>query len=165
MLGRLCRSSFIALCCAAAYAAPFAQSRPPDTTSTPVAWLVFVDDLHLDFRNTGRIRDLVKSMAAELIREKILDETYEEIPHSIAVEIEQFQETKRLARISAAILVEKESQKAIVIGKQGERLKRVGAAARQDMERLFGIKVFLEMWVKVQDAWREDERVLAELGY
>jgi GTP-binding protein Era len=105
------------------------------------------------------------ALAAELIREKILDETYEEIPHSIAVEIEQFQETKRLARISAAILVEKESQKAIVIGKQGERLKRVGAAARQDMERLFGIKVFLEMWVKVQDAWREDERVLAELGY
>jgi GTP-binding protein Era len=107
----------------------------------------------------------MRALAAELIREKILDETYEEIPHSIAVEIEQFQETKRLARISAAILVEKESQKAIVIGKQGERLKRVGAAARQDMERLFGIKVFLEMWVKVQDAWREDERVLAELGY
>jgi GTP-binding protein Era len=107
----------------------------------------------------------MRALAAELIREKILDETYEEIPHSIAVEIEQFQETKRMARISAAILVEKESQKAIVIGKHGERLKRVGTAARQDMERLFGIKVFLEMWVKVQDAWREDERVLAELGY
>jgi GTP-binding protein Era len=107
----------------------------------------------------------MRALAAELIREKILEETYEEIPHSVAVEIEQFQETKGLARISAAILVEKDSQKAIVIGKHGERLKRVGAAARQDMERLFGVKVFLETWVKVQDAWREDERVLAELGY
>ncbi|HJR76087.1 MAG TPA: GTPase Era [Nitrospiraceae bacterium] len=107
----------------------------------------------------------MRVLAAELIREKILEHTYEEIPHSVAVEIEQFQETKTLARISAAILVEKESQKAIVIGKHGERLKKVGTAARQDMERLFGMKVFLEMWVKVRDAWREDEQVLAELGY
>jgi GTPase len=107
----------------------------------------------------------MRVLAAELIREKILEETYEEIPHSVAVEIEQFQETKSLARISAAILVEKESQKAIVIGKHGERLKKVGTAARQDMERLFGMKVFLEMWVKVRDAWREDEQMLAELGY
>lgn len=107
----------------------------------------------------------MRVLAAELIREKILEQTHEEIPHSVAVEIEQFQEAKKLARISAAILVEKESQKAIVIGKHGERLKRVGTAARQDMERLFGMKVFLEMWVKVRDAWREDEQVLAELGY
>jgi GTP-binding protein Era len=107
----------------------------------------------------------MRVLAAELIREKILEQTYEEIPHSVAVEIEQFHETKKLARISAAILVEKESQKAIVIGKHGERLKKVGMAARHDMERLFGMKVFLEMWVKVRDAWREDEQVLAELGY
>jgi len=107
----------------------------------------------------------MRALAAELIREKILEQTYEEIPHSVAVEIEQFHETKKLARISAAILVEKESQKAIVIGSHGERLKKVGMAARLDMERLFGMKVFLEMWVKVRDAWREDEQVLAELGY
>jgi GTP-binding protein Era len=61
--------------------------------------------------------------------------------------------------------VEKESQKAIVIGKHGERLKHVGTAARHDMERLFGVKVFLEMWVKVREAWREDEQTLVELGY
>lgn len=107
----------------------------------------------------------MRVLAAELIREKILDQTYEEIPHSVAVEIEQFQEAKKLVRISAAILVEKESQKAIVIGKHGERLKKVGTAARHDMERLFGMKIFLEMWVKVRGAWREDEQVLAELGY
>ena len=107
----------------------------------------------------------MRTLAAELIREKILAQTYEEIPHAVAVEIEQFQETGKLARISAAILVEKESQKAIVIGKHGERLKQVGSAARKDMERLFGMKVFLEMWVKVREAWREDELVLTELGY
>jgi GTP-binding protein Era len=107
----------------------------------------------------------MRVLAAELIREKILEQTYEEIPHSVAVEIEQFEETPKLARVSAAILVEKESQKAIVIGKHGERLKKVGTTARQDMERLFGMKVFLEMWVKVRNAWREDEQVLAELGY
>jgi GTP-binding protein Era len=107
----------------------------------------------------------MRSLASELIREKILEQTYEEIPHSVAVEIEQFHETPKLARISAAILVEKESQKAIVIGKHGERLKHVGTAARHDMERLFGVKVFLEMWVKVREAWREDEQTLVELGY
>jgi GTP-binding protein Era len=107
----------------------------------------------------------MRVLAAELIREKILEQTYEEIPHSVAVEIEQFHETKKLARISAGILVEKESQKAIVIGRHGERIKKVGMAARHDMERLFGMKVFLEIWVKVRDAWREDEQVLAELGY
>jgi GTP-binding protein Era len=118
---------------------------------------VYGDDMFTD--------QSMRTLAAELIREKILEQTYEEIPHSVAVEIEQFQEARNLARISAAILVEKESQKAIVIGKHGERLKMVGTAARRDMERLFGMKVFLEMWVKVRDAWREDEHVLAELGY
>jgi GTP-binding protein Era len=107
----------------------------------------------------------MRMLAAEIIREKILDHTSEEIPHSVAVEIEQFVEEGKLARINASILVEKQSQKAIVIGKHGDRLKAVGTAARRDMERLFGMKVFLEMWVKVREAWRQDEEVLAELGY
>jgi GTP-binding protein Era len=107
----------------------------------------------------------MRVLAAELIREKLLAQTYEEIPHSVAVEIDQFRETDKLAHISAVILVERDSQKAIVIGKHGDRLKTVGTAARQDMERLFGMKVFLELWVKVREAWREDEQVLAGLGY
>jgi GTPase len=107
----------------------------------------------------------MRMLAAEIIREKILDHTSEEIPHSVAVEIEQFVEEGKLARINASILVEKQSQKAIVIGKHGDRLKAVGTAARRDMERLFDMKVFLEMWVKVREAWRQDEEVLAELGY
>jgi GTPase len=107
----------------------------------------------------------MRTLAAEIIREKILKRTREEIPHSIAVEIDQFVEEGKLARITASILVEKESQKAIVIGRHGERLKEVGIEARVEMERLFGMKVFLEMWVKVREAWREDDQVLSALGY
>lgn len=107
----------------------------------------------------------MRTLAAEMIREKILKQTYEEVPHSIAIEIDQFVEDGKLVRISASVFVEKESHKAIVIGKQGERLKAVGTDARQDMEKLFEKKVFLEMWVKVREAWREDERALIELGY
>lgn len=107
----------------------------------------------------------MRTLASEFIREKILHHTREEIPYSVAVDIEQFIEEGRLARITASILVEKDSQKAIVIGKNGERLKTVGTEARLDMERIFGMKVFLELWVKVRPAWREDEQVLGELGY
>lgn len=107
----------------------------------------------------------MRTLAGEIIREKILQATEQEVPYSVAVEIEQFKEEGRLARIQASILVERETQKGILIGKQGERLKAISTQARQDMERLFGMKVFLEVWVKVREAWREDERALAELGY
>ncbi len=107
----------------------------------------------------------MRTLASELIREKILHHTREEIPYSVAVDIEQFVEEGRLARIAASIFVEKDSQKAIVIGKNGERLKTVGTEARLDMERIFGMKVFVELWVKVRPDWREDEQVLGELGY
>lgn len=107
----------------------------------------------------------MRTLAAEIIREKILQKTREEVPHSVAVEIDQFIEEGKLARIAASILVEKDTQKAIVIGKGGERLKAIGTAARLDMEKLFGVKVFLELWVKVRKGWRENQHVLVELGY
>ena len=107
----------------------------------------------------------MRTLAGEIVREKVLEQTTQELPYSVAVEIERFVEEGRLARISASILVEKESQKAIVIGKHGLRLKAIGTAARLEMERLFKRKVFLELWVKVREAWRQDEQVLAELGY
>ena len=107
----------------------------------------------------------MRTLAAEIIREKILQKTREEVPYSVAVEIDQFLEEGKLARIAATVLVEKESQKAIVIGKRGERLKAIGTYARIEMERLFGLKVFLELWVKVRPAWRQDELMLTELGY
>ncbi len=107
----------------------------------------------------------MRTLAAEIIREKLLHQTHEEVPYSLAVEIDSFVEEGKLARIGASILVERESHKAIVIGKHGERLKIVGTEARRDMERVFGMKVFLQLWVKVREAWREDEQALVELGY
>jgi len=107
----------------------------------------------------------MRTLASEIIREKILERTREEIPYSVAVEIDRFVEGKRLARITASILVERDSQKGIIIGKHGEQLKAIGTAARLEMERLFELKVFLELWVKVRAAWREDEQLLTALGY
>ncbi len=107
----------------------------------------------------------MRTLAAEIIREKLLGQTHEEIPYALAVDIDEFVEEGKLARIAASVLVERESHKAIVIGKHGERLKTVGTEARLDMERVFGMKVFLQLWVKVREAWREDERALSELGY
>ena len=107
----------------------------------------------------------MRTLAAEMIREKVLQATEQEVPYSVAVEIEEFVEEGKLARIRATILVERETQKGILIGKQGVRLKSISTQARLDMERLFGMKVFLEVWVKVKEAWREDEQALVELGY
>ncbi len=107
----------------------------------------------------------MRTLAAELIREKILEKTRQELPHAVGVEIERFLEEGKMAKISASILVERETQKPIIIGKGGERLKAIGMAARLEMERLFDMKVFLELWVKVRKGWREDQQLLAELGY
>jgi GTPase len=104
-------------------------------------------------------------LAAELIREKIFRLLGDEIPYSIAVEIEKFEMDKKLRRISAAIIVDKESQKPMLIGKGGAKLKQISTEARQDMEKLFGGKVFLETWVKVKGGWADNERALKSLGY
>lgn len=105
-------------------------------------------------------------VCAELIREKILQLTREEVPHSIAVEIESMgTESNGLVRIGAVIYVERPSQKGIVIGKNGALLKQVGKLAREDMERLLGSKIFLELWVKVKEDWRNRESVLKSLGF
>lgn len=107
-----------------------------------------------------------KFICAELIREKILHVTREEIPHSIAVQIESMSTDDRgVVHIGAVILVERSSQKGIVIGKQGALLKEIGKYARLDMEKLLGSKIFLELWVKVKKDWRNQENVLRELGF
>jgi GTP-binding protein Era len=103
--------------------------------------------------------------AAELLREKLFEEMGEELPYRCEVVIDSFKEEPGLRRIEATILVERESQKAIVIGTGGERLKRMASAARRDMEKLFGGKVYLGTWVKVRKAWTDDARVLRQLGY
>ncbi|MEZ0232964.1 MAG: GTPase Era [Methylophilaceae bacterium] len=104
-------------------------------------------------------------LAAELLREKIFRLLGDEIPYSVAVEIEKFEQEGNLRRIHAAIIVDKESQKPMLIGKGGEKLKRISSEARQDMEKLFDGKVWLETWVKVKGGWADDERALKSLGY
>ncbi|MFE5319921.1 GTPase Era [Paenibacillus sp. NPDC056579] len=105
-------------------------------------------------------------VCAELIREKILHLTREEIPHSIAVAIEDMKVAENgVVHISAVIYVERDSQKGIIIGKKGALLKEVGQKARQDIEALLGSKTFLELWVKVKKDWRNQERVLRDLGF
>ncbi|MDO8933097.1 MAG: GTPase Era [Rhodocyclaceae bacterium] len=104
-------------------------------------------------------------LAAELLREKLFRNLGEELPYGIAVEIEKFEQEGELRRIHAAVIVDKAAHKAIVIGKGGERLKRMSSDARKGMEALFGGKVWLETWVKVKSGWADDERALKSLGY
>lgn len=104
-------------------------------------------------------------LAAETVREKIMRQLGDEVPYELTVEIEEFKQEGKLKRISALILVERDGQKAIVIGEGGQRLKRIGMEARIDMEKLFGGKVMLSLWVKVKGGWSDDERALKSLGY
>jgi GTP-binding protein Era len=101
----------------------------------------------------------------EIIREKILSYYKEEIPYSVEAVVEEFTETQELIRIRALIIVERESQKGIIIGNQGKALKKVGTLARQDIERFFDKKVFLEMFVKVEKDWRNRDSLLRKFGY
>jgi len=105
-------------------------------------------------------------MASEIIREKLMRFMGEELPYSVTVEIEQFKVNERdTYEINGLILVERDGQKKIVIGRKGEKLKKIGTEARLDMERLFDNKVHLELWVKVKSGWADDERALRSLGY
>ena len=109
----------------------------------------------------------MRFIASEIIREKIFQLTYQEIPYSIAVGIEDFKEAedRNLVVIRGIIFVERDSQKGIIIGKGGAMLKKVGQLAREEIEAIMGIKVFLELWVKVKEKWQSDDQVLKMLGY
>lgn len=105
-------------------------------------------------------------MASEIIREKLMRFTGDELPYSVTVEIEQFKlDADGIYHINGLILVERDSQKPMIIGKNGKHLKTIGTEARKDMENLFDHKVFLELWVKVKSGWADDERALRSLGY
>ncbi len=114
----------------------------------------------------GQITDQpVRFMAAELIREQVLFATSEEVPHSTTVMIEQFEEGAKLTRIAAVIYCEREGQKRILVGHRGEMLKKIGTAARIEIERMLGMKVFLELFVKVRQNWRESRGFVEELDW
>jgi GTP-binding protein Era len=104
-------------------------------------------------------------LVSEIIREKMLHYLRDEVPHGTAVEIEKFEEEKRLTKIRAVIYTEKKTHKGIIIGKDGRKLKGIGKSAREDIEKLLAQKVFLELWVKVKDNWRDSDFMLGTLGY
>lgn len=104
-------------------------------------------------------------LAGELVREQLMQRLGDELPYSATVEIEKFEVDGSLLRIGAVIWLEREGQKAIVIGKGGERLKAISTSARIGMEKLFGAKVFLETWCRVRDGWSDDEAALSRFGY
>jgi GTP-binding protein Era len=106
-----------------------------------------------------------RQIAAEIIREKLLRTLEEEVPHGIAVVIEEFKDEDTLISIRAEIFCEKESHKGIIVGKGGETLKLVGTYAREDLEKLFGTKVYLNLWVKVKENWRDNAQSVSNFGY
>jgi GTP-binding protein Era len=115
-----------------------------------------------DQLSTSALRDI----AAEIVREKALLNLEQEVPHAVAVEVEEFVErSPTLTYIRVVIYVERDSQKGILIGRGGAMLKKIGSEARAELEQLLGTQVYLEPWVKVLKNWRQDEAMLARLGY
>lgn len=104
-------------------------------------------------------------LAGEIIREKVMTSTRQEVPHAVAVRTEAFEESEKLIRIRAIIAVEREGQKGILIGRGGERLKAIGTAARQELEEILGVKIFLELRVKVEREWRQNARIVQQLDW
>lgn len=107
----------------------------------------------------------VRFLSSEIVREKLVRELGQELPYTTAVDIEKFEEQADLVKIHALIYVESNGQKAIIIGKKGERLKSIGSAARMDIQKLLDKKVYINLWVKVREGWSNDERALRGLGY
>jgi GTP-binding protein Era len=106
-----------------------------------------------------------RQLAAEVIREKLLRLLDDEIPHGTAVVVEEFTETPRMLKIRAEIFCERDSHKGIIIGKNGETLKQIGSYAREDLEKFFGTKIFIDLWVKVKENWRDNNFNLSNFGY
>ena len=107
----------------------------------------------------------MRFISAEIVREKLFRQLKQELPYSVTVSIDHYIEEPDITRISATVWVERKSQKAIVIGKDGSQLKKIGSAARRDIERLVDGKVYLQLWVKVREDWADDEQSLAAFGY
>jgi GTP-binding protein Era len=168
-------------------AEPSARSEDPAPEAKRMEWLDVVPISALTYKNVDKLLDLIVSrmpegpmyypeemvtdqperfVMAEFIREKILQLTRDEIPHSVAVEIEQVERRANgTVYVAASIYVERESQKGIIIGARGSLLKEIGSRARQDIQELLGSNIYLELFVKVREDWRNKQNVLRSLGY
>ena len=150
---------------------PFAEFVPMSATrEADVARLLGIVEPYLPVQPWLYEEDALtdrseRFMAAEMVREKLFRLTGDELPYSATVVIDKFEEEGQLRRIAATIVVEREAHKGMVIGEGGERLKRIGSEARQDLERLWEAKVFLELWVKVRSGWADNEAHLRSYGY
>lgn len=158
----------------------FARAAELDTFDAfvPVAALLgdYLDELESEIKKRLPVSEFLfdedeltdkseRFLAAEIVREKVIRQLGKELPYSTAVEIEHFKSGKDLIDIAANIIVERDGQKAILIGQKGDRMRKIGSQARVDLEALFEQKVMLRLWVKVKHSWSNDERVLKSLGF
>lgn len=125
----------------------------------------FMEDGPMYFPDDMITENPERFIVSEIIREKILLYLQDEVPHGVAVEIEQYREEKNITRINAVIYCEKKSHKGMIIGKGGRKLKGIGKSAREEIEALLGTKVYLELWVKVKENWRDSDIALSNFGY
>lgn len=125
----------------------------------------FMDEGPMYFPDDMVTEDPERFIVSEIIREKILIYLQDEVPHGVAVEIESYKEEEDITKIGAVIYCEKKSHKGIIIGKGGRKLKGIGKSAREEIERLLGTRVYLEMWVKVRENWRDSDIALSNFGY
>lgn len=129
------------------------------------AWLRYLPEAEPYFPADQFTDQPERFLASEIIREKAILETREEIPHALAVLIDSFEETPKLIHIRASIFVERDGQKGILIGKSGERIKQIGTLARKELEQILGAKVFLETFVRVEPRWRENPSLVRQLDW
>ena len=144
---------------------PLSAEQPKDVVRLPAILKPYLPEGEAWFAEDDITDRSSRFLAAEIIREKVFRLTGDEIPYAVAVTVEQFQEEEKLIRIEAVIWVDREAHRPILLGKKGDHIKRIATEARQDMEKLFERKVFLNLWVKVKGGWADDARLIKQFGY
>ena len=144
---------------------PLSAEKPKDAERLPAILKPYLPEGEPWFAEDDVTDRSSRFLAAEIVREKVFRLTGDEIPYAVAVTVESFEEAGDLFRIGAVIWVERDTHKPIVLGRGGEHIKRIASEARQDMEKLFERKVFLNLWVKVKGGWADDARLIKQFGY
>lgn len=144
---------------------PLSAEKPKDAERLPAILKPYLPEGEPWFAEDDITDRSSRFLAAEIVREKVFRLTGDEIPYAVAVTLEQFVEDGKMFRIGAVVWVDRDAHKPILLGKGGEHIKRIATEARQDMEKLFDRKVFLELWVKVKGGWADDARLIKQFGY